>query len=237
MKCIVVDDEMSCRVIITQLCENMQELNLVEEFSNGIDAIKYLTKFKVDVIFLDIHMPNFTGFDVIESLEHPPKVILTTSDSKFALDAFKYDCIVDYLVKPIKLPRFQLAIDKLGKKYRREYSKSSDAKIEVVENKNSLFVNVGRRLVKISIADIDVIRSSGDYVIISCEKTDYKVHSTLNNILSKLSSNLFTRVHRSYIINVNKIIDIEDNSLLISKTVIPIGRTYRDELMKRLNLL
>ncbi|PTM02834.1 MAG: DNA-binding response regulator [Bacteroidetes bacterium] len=237
MKCIVVDDEMSARVIITKLCGSIPDLNLVEEFSNGIDAIKYLTKHKVDVIFLDIHMPNITGFDVIESLEHPPKIILTTSDSNFALDAFKYDCIIDYLVKPIELDRFRLSIDKLEKKYKSEHLKSSAARIEDIENENNLFVNVGRRLVKIRINDIDLIKSSGDYVIISCEKENYKVHSTLNNILNKLSSNLFLRVHRSYIINVNKIIDIEDNSLLIRKTVVPIGRTHRDELMKRLNLL
>jgi DNA-binding LytR/AlgR family response regulator len=237
MKCIVVDDEISARSIIAALCDRIDAITLVDEFSNGMDAVKYLIKYKVDVMFLDIHMPNFTGFDVIESLEHPPIIILTTSDSNFALDAFKYDCILDYLVKPIKFKRFQLSICKLEKFIQSDFSSDNSDKIEVKENESNLFVNVGRRLVKIGIDNIDLIGSNGDYVNITCDQSNYKVHSTLNNILKKLPDNLFIRVHRSYVINVNKIIDIEDNSLLINKTIVPIGRTHRNELMERLNLL
>jgi DNA-binding LytR/AlgR family response regulator len=237
MKCIVVDDEVSARAIIVELCNRIEHLSLVQEFSNGMDAIKYLIKHKIDVMFLDIHMPNFTGFDLIESLEHPPKIILTTSDSNFALDAFKYDCILDYLLKPIAFKRFKLSIDKLEKYNKAEFLSGTTSKIDPKENENNLFVNVGRRLVKIGIDKIDLVGSNGDYVNIICEQSTYKVHSTLGNILSKLPKSLFIRVHRSYIINVNKIIDIEDNSLLINKTVVPIGRTHRNELMERLNLL
>ena len=102
MRCIIVDDEKSARFIIRQLCKKAGGLEVVEEFSSGIEAIKFLNKNKVDLAFLDIHMPSFNGFDLIELLERPPKVILTTSDSNLALDAFKYDCILDYLVKPIE---------------------------------------------------------------------------------------------------------------------------------------
>ena len=107
MNCIVIDDEATARAIITQLCSNVQKLNVVEEFHNAIQAIKYLNQNKVDLIFLDIHMPDFTGFDFIETLKNPPNIILTTSDSKFAIQAFEYECIVDYLVKPIKFERFE----------------------------------------------------------------------------------------------------------------------------------
>lgn len=237
MKCIVVDDEIGARSIVAGLCNRTKAITLVDEFSNGIDAVKYLIKYKVDVMFLDIHMPNFTGFDVIETLENPPIIILTSSDTNFALDAFKYDCILDYLVKPIKFKRFQLSIDKLKKHIQNELSSDDITKSEVKGNESNLFVNVGRRLVKIGIDTIDLIGSNGDYVNITCDQSNYKVHSTLNNILRKLPDDLFIRVHRSYVINVDKIIDIEDNSLLINKTIVPIGRTHRNELMERLNLL
>ena len=101
MNCIIIDDEAIGRAIISQLCSNVASLNLLEEFSNAIQAIKYLNQNQVDLILLDIHMPDFTGFDFIETLKNPPKIILTTSDSNFAIQAFEYDCIIDYLVKPI----------------------------------------------------------------------------------------------------------------------------------------
>ena len=237
MDCIIIDDELTARVIIRKLCNDTKNLNVVKDFSNGIDAIKFLTKNQVDVIFLDIQMPNFDGFDFIESIRNPPKVILTTSDSKFALDAFEYDCIVDYLVKPILSSRFQLAIQKLEKILKTVSSEVSPSKIDISSVENDLFVNISGRLTKLKMSSIDIIQADGDYVIINSEGNSYRVHSTLVNILNKLPEHLFMRVHRSYIINIKKIVDIEDNSLLINKIVVPIGRTYRKGLMKRLNLL
>jgi DNA-binding LytR/AlgR family response regulator len=237
MNCIIVDDEESARIIIKQLCNSVKGLTVLEEFSNGIDAIKYLTKNEVDVVFLDIQMPNFTGFDVIESIAHPPKIILTTSDSNFALDAFSYDSIVDYLVKPISSARFQLSIDKLKKILEIETSSNNATKMELLKDEEHLFVNVDKRLIKISVSDIEIVKADGDYVLIICHKASYKVHSTLSNTINKLPSDLFLRIHRSYVINFTKIIDIEDNTLLINKRVVPIGRTYRKDLVKRLNLL
>jgi DNA-binding LytR/AlgR family response regulator len=237
MKCVVVDDESSARGITVGLCARAGVFTLAKEFSNGLDAIKYVVKHRVDVMFLDIHMPNFSGFDVIESLEYPPKIILTTSDSNFALDAFNYDCVLDYLVKPLNFKRFQLSVDKLQKHNQSRLGSINTAALQYNEIENNLFVNVGRRLVKIGVDTIYLIGSNGDYVNVICEQSNYKVHSTLNNIVSKLPSSLFIRVHRSYVVNINKIIDIEDNSLLVNKTVVPIGRTHRNELMDRLNLL
>ena len=112
MKCIIVDDELTARSIIAKLCSDVNDLIVVEEFPNAIQAIKYLNQNEVDLIFLDIHMPDFTGFDFIETIKNPPKIILTTSDSNFAINAFEYDCIVDYLVKPISHDRFKKAITK-----------------------------------------------------------------------------------------------------------------------------
>ena len=114
MKSLIIDDDATARLIVNKLCSNVDEVEVVEEFSNAIDAIKFLNSNTVDVIFLDIHMPSFSGFDFIKTLKDPPKVILITSDRNFALDAFEYDCVVDYLVKPIDLERFKKSIDKLS---------------------------------------------------------------------------------------------------------------------------
>jgi len=116
MNCIVIDDEEMARAIIGQMIENTAPLKLVQECSNAMQAIKYLNQNQVDLIFLDIHMPDFTGFDFIQTIKNPPKVILVTSDKNFAIEAFEYECIVDYLVKPITEDRFQKAIQKANAK-------------------------------------------------------------------------------------------------------------------------
>ncbi|TYA78477.1 LytR/AlgR family response regulator transcription factor [Seonamhaeicola marinus] len=240
MNCIVIDDENTARVIITALCSQIENLNVVAEFPNAIQAIKYLNENEVDLIFLDIHMPDFTGFDFIRTLKNPPAIILTTSDSKFALDAFEYDCIVDYLVKPLEFSRFEKAIHKMETATVASVSSDNqqeDVKPSGINVDNHLYVNIDRRLIKIDIPSIYLVEAKGDYINVKTESQDYRVHSSLKKIEEKLPVNLFLKVHRSYIINLKKIIDIEDNSVLIKKDVIPVSRSNRPELMKRLNLL
>lgn len=236
MNCIIIDDEATARAIIGRLCSNVNQLNVREEFPNAMQAIKYLNQNNIDLIFLDIHMPDFTGFDFIETLKNPPKIILTTSDANFAIQAFEYDCIVDYLVKPITPDRFQKAIKKAEAKSSIVVSPSSSEKIETTSG-NDLYVNIDRRLIKIDIPSIYLIEAKRDYIHIKTEDKNYTVHSTLKKIENKLPESIFLKVHRSFIINFNKIIDIEDNSVLIKRDVIPVSRSNRPELMKRLNLL
>jgi len=238
MNCIIIDDEATARMIISQLCSNVPSLNVLEAFPNAIQAIKYLNQNHIDLIFLDIHMPDFTGFDFIETLKNPPKIILTTSDPNFAIQAFEYDCIVDYLVKPILQKRFDKAIQKAEAKVSKVL-KDASAKAEKVEvtSGNDLYVNIDRRLIKIDIPSIYLIEAKGDYIQVKTEHKNYTVHSTLKKIEIKLPKDLFLKIHRSYIINIQKIIDIEDNSVLIKKDVVPVSRSNRPELMKRLNLL
>ena len=238
MDCIIIDDEATARAIISQLCSNVDSLNVLKEFSNAIQAIKYLNQNEVDLIFLDIHMPDFTGFDFIETLKNPAKIILTTSDANFAIQAFEYDCIVDYIVKPITLDRFKKAILKAEAEPKKPIkpSKPLSEKAEAIST-NDLYVSIDRRLIKIDIPSIYLVEAKGDYIHVKTENKNYTVHSTLKKIEDKLPNDLFLKVHRSYIINVDKIIDIEDNSVLIKKDVIPVSRANRPELMKRLNLL
>lgn len=235
MKGIIIDDEITSRIIIMQVAESIPNLDIVNDFSNPLQAIKYLNKNKVDVIFLDIHMPDFTGFDFIESIKNPPKIVLTTSDRNFALEAFEYKFVVDYLLKPIEFNRFKKTIDKLNT------FNLIDGNIKIhKENENvveSLFVNIDRRLVKIDLSSIDVIEAKGDYIKVKTETKNYIVHSPLKRIEEKLPNDKFLKIHRSYIININKIVDIQDNSVLIKRDVIPVSKVNRNELRNRLNLL
>ncbi|WP_435416648.1 LytR/AlgR family response regulator transcription factor [Polaribacter aestuariivivens] len=231
MNCIIVDDDATARLVIKQLCKQT-ELLVQEEFSSAIDAIKYLNSNTVEVVFLDIHMPTFSGFDFIKTLKTSPKIILTTSDKEFALEAFEYDSVVDYLLKPIKLNRFLKSIEKLSK----IKNKTNKENLKT-ENQDYIFVNVDKRLIKINIPEILLIEAKGDYINIKTEKKNFIVHSTLKKVDEKLPSNTFMRIHRSYIINTDKIIDIEDNSVLIQKHVIPISRSHKSALIEKLNLL
>ena len=234
MNCIIIDDESTARLIINQLCSNIDNVKVVNEFSNAIEAIKYLNHNEVDLIFLDIHMPDFTGFDFIQTLKNPPQVILTTSDNNFAIEAFEYNCIVDYLLKPISFPRFEKAISKAEQGYNN--SKVNGISVQD-SSENDLYVNIDRRLIKIDIPSIYLVEAKGDYINVKTSEQNYTVHSTLKKIEEKLPDHLFLKVHRSYIINVKEIIDIEDNSVLIKKDLVPVSRSNRPELMKRLKLL
>lgn len=239
MNCIIVDDEMAARTIVAHLCDQVESLNVIDQFSNAMQAIKFLNKNDIDLIFLDIHMPDFTGFDFIDTLKNPPKIVLTTSDRNFAIEAFEYDCIVDYLVKPITLPRFMKAMTKaqnvkVAPASLREETPTASSEIAT---EKEMYVNIDRRLIKIEFDKIYLIEAKGDYILIKTDEKSYTVHSTLKKIEEKLPDSLFLKVHRSYIINIKRIIDIEDNSVLIERDVVPISRSNRPELMRRLNLL
>ncbi|GLR19089.1 LytR/AlgR family response regulator transcription factor [Portibacter lacus] len=236
MNCIIIDDEATARAIIRQLCAQVDILNVLEDFPNAMQAIKYLNQNEVDLIFLDIHMPDFSGIDFIETLKNPPKIILTTSDTNFGIQAFEFDCIIDYLVKPITPQRFQKAILK-AQSFMPKAVEVESSDQEESSSETDLYVNIDRRLVKINIASIYLVEAKGDYINVKTETKNYIVHSTLKKIEDKLPQDLFLKIHRSYVINVKKIVDIEDNSVLIKKEVIPVSRSNRPELMKRLNLL
>tara|TARA_R110002074_G_scaffold146084_1_gene295420 strand:+ start:7715 stop:8428 length:714 start_codon:yes stop_codon:yes gene_type:complete len=237
MDCIIVDDEQLARTIVQQLANNNKEVNILESFSNAMDAIKFLNQNEVDLVFLDIHMPSFTGFDFIQTIKNPPKIILTTSDKQFAIEAFEYNCIVDYFVKPITQERFDKGVNK-AITITNEKITTSDSDIVTSSNTvNDLYINIDRRLIKIDIPTINIVEAKGDYILIKTDNKNYTVHSTLKKIEEKLPLDLFLKVHRSFVINIKKIIDIEDNSVLIDKDVIPVSRANRAELMQRLNLL
>ena len=236
MNCIVIDDDATARLIVRQLVENTPGFSIKAEFSNAIEAIKYLNENAIDCIFLDIHMPNFSGFDFLKTIRSSVKIVLITSDKKLALDAFEFKSVVDYLVKPIKAERFKKTIEKLevfslkpNEPKKRNYSQKN--------TEGELYVNVEKRLVKLRYSDILLIEAKGDYIKVKTTYKNYIVHSTLKKIGEKLPEEIFLKIHRSYIINLSKIVDIQDNSVLINQEVIPVSRSNKPELIKRLNLL
>ena len=232
MDCIIIDDDATARLITKQHCLVSEKINVLDEFSSAIDAIKYLNTSTVDLVFLDIHMPTFSGFDFIETLKNPPKIVLTTSDKNLAIEAFGYTSVVDYLLKPITKDRFDKSLEKLN-----SLSNIEDFKGEDKSKLDFIYVNVDRRLVKVNISDIYLIEAKGDYINIKTAEKNYIVHSTLKKVEDKLPSESFFKVHRSFIINTSEIIDIEDNTVLVRKDVVPVSRSNKSELMKKLNLL
>ena len=233
IKCIIVDDEKLAREVLSILILKSEKLVLLEQFSNAIDAIKYLNANRVDLIFLDIHMPNFSGFDFVQTIKNPPKVILVTIDKNFALEAFNYNCITDYLIKPIVEERFTKAINRVSIKRENSFMSLNSSDTSVKE----IYVNIDKRLIKIEISSINFIQANGDYILIKTEGTNYPVHTTLKKIEDKLPKSSFLKIHRSYVINVNKIIDIQDSTVLIGKDLIPVSKNNRPILMESINLL
>ena len=243
MKCIIIDDEIMARAIISELITSRTEHVVEAEFDSAIEAIKYLNKKKVDLIFLDIHMPDFNGFDFIDTLKHNVKIVLITSDKEFAITAFEYDNVVDYLVKPISEERFDKAIKKINNINNDNINTAnlipkSNNKEKITEDfESSFYINIGKRLIKIDTNSILYFQAKGDYVTIKTESNNYIMHNTLKKIENKLPAGMFFKSHRSYLINTKKIIDIEENTVLIGKDVVPVSRRNRPQLMKSLKLL
>lgn len=227
ISCIIIDDEEMSRKSLKRFCSKLDYLDVKGDFENPLDALGLLNNEKVDLIFLDIHMPDFSGFDFLKSQPVLPKVIITTTDKSLALDAFEFN-VIDYLIKPVNLPRLIKAVHKLT---------AQQNSILPENNMDHFYVNIDRRLVKIMLEKLLFVEAKGDYIVLKTEEKKHIVHSTMKKIEEKLPVKNFVKTHRSYIINVDKIIDIEDNSVLIGQDVIPVSRSNRKNLTDRLNLI
>ncbi len=228
IRCAIVDDEEMSRKNIEQLIKRIQDLKLVVVCKDAIEASNALRKEKVDLIFLDVEMPEMTGIELVKSLTHKPEIVLITSKENYAVEAFEYD-VADYIVKPATYERFLKAYDRVKARL--------TADNENLVNDDAVFVKVDSQLVKVNTSDILWVEAFGDYVNIFTETNKYIVHSTMKGMENKLSSDHFFRVHRSYIVRLQKIKAIEETLIIIGKKLIPIGDSYRSALMKRLNML
>lgn len=229
MKCIIIDDNEIALMATKQCASKVESLDIVATFNDAIQALSYITSNPVDLIFLDIEMPELNGMEFIRALQQPrPQIILTTSHTEFALEAYDEN-VLDYLVKPITLPRFINAVNKakvILEKHKIDHS-----------DNETLFIKKGNLIVRVNKADVLWIEGLGDYVTLNTEREKFVVHSTMHAIEQKFSSKEFIRVHRSFIIRIDKINNIEDNCISYFDKFIPIGKTYKDAVYKRLNLL
>lgn len=229
LDCIIVDDDRFSIEILRKLVEQTAGLNLVQSFEDPVEAMKFLSENTVQLMFLDVEMPGMTGLELINSLKEPPAVILVTSKKEYALEAFEFD-VVDFLLKPPNLPRFLKAVDKAKEKLKQERN--------AVEFRGDfIFVKSDSALVKLDMRDILWVEALADYVAIVTPRKKYVAHSTMKSIEGKLPSHQFLRIHRSYIVRIDKIDAIEDNTVVIDGKVIPVGGTYRDKLMDSLDFI
>ena len=241
MNCIIIDDDKLSRKVIEEYINRTDSLNLVYSFANAVDAInklKHNTK-KIDIVFLDIEMPEMTGIEFLNNFNEYPQVIIISSKEKYALEAFEYD-VTDYLLKPVSYSRFFKAIEKTQKRIDKEIAKDSNNTIEDTSSKE-IFIKSNSSLIKIKFIDILYVEALENYILICTSNDKYTVHFTMKAIEDKLPSDMFKRVHRSYIVNINNISEIESNSIILkynnSQKKIPIGKSYKDKLFNDLNLI
>jgi len=222
IKCLIVDDEALAQDVIEKYIHATPSLSLSGKCDNAIEAISFLHDHKVDLMFLDINMPEMGGLDMLNTLSNPPKVIFTTAYSEYALESYEYGA-VDYLLKPIKFERFMKAINKVVELIR------PGSGIDVVENKVSpeIFIKEDQVTYKISTTDIKYISAYGNYLKVHTKQKTYITRETMHEMEASLPSDNFLRVHKSYIVSLQVIESISGNRIKIANEEIPVGEMYK----------
>jgi DNA-binding LytR/AlgR family response regulator len=233
MNCIIVDDDIiSCR-IFEEFVNKSSSLNLIGSFSNSIEARNAITKrHDIDLVILDIQMPEMNGFDFMGSLDYHPNIIIVSSAEEYALKAFDFN-VVDYLLKPVTFGRFCKAIDKTIRYFSKKEVTNTDD--------DEIFIKKGSTLVKLKLRDIVYIEALENYVTLNTSNEKFTIHFTMKAIENQLPSGVFIRVHRSFIINKGAIQTINESSLdlNVGDTLknIPVGKSYRDSLLNDINVM
>ena len=227
MRCLVVDDEALSRAFMEHFVARHDALELVGSCESAIEAANVMKREAVDLIFLNVEMPEMSGMELIESLTKRPQIILVTAKEEYAVGAFNVD-VADYLLKPVKYARFLKAVERAEQKARLE---------RVSAASECVFIKTEGRLVKLDLGLVRWIEAQGDYVMIHTDDKRYLVHATMKGMQDRLPVRDFARVHRSYIVRLDRIADIANTSIVIDRSVIPIGASYKEELFSRLKLL
>jgi len=241
MNCIIIDDDSFYIEFIKNYCKKLN-IEVKGTYQNSVIALQEIDKLsECDLVFLDINMPDITGFDI---LKNKPKthVIISSADDSNAIEAFDYN-VVDYLKKPFEFERFMRAINRVKEKL--ETNQNVESHLVHNINKeaktmtlNSIYVNINKKLIKLNVEDINVIEAKGDYVLIKLQDADNLIiHTTLKKLIEKLPSDLFFQVHRSFIVNLKKIVDIEESTIVIGRDVIPISKSNKKPLRDILHIL
>ncbi len=230
MNCIIVDDDALVRLDLENKISQVSFLNLMGSCSSAAEATQYIMNQQVDLMILDVMMPEMNGLQLMKALEtERPQVILVSSSKEFAAEAFDFD-VTDFLVKPISGERFFRAAAKSRRLHEGRTSMSS-------YDDHSVFIKVNTRLVKIDLRDILFVEALADYVTVNTSNNKYTIHSTMKGIESALPGKYFFRAHNSYIIRLDRISEIDDNCVVIGQKLIPVSRSKVKGLMQKLKLL
>jgi two-component system, LytTR family, response regulator len=229
IKCVLVDDEPLAVKVLQNYFANFPEFEVVATFNNSLEALDFVNNNPVDTLFLDINMPMMTGFELISLMENKPKVVITTAFREFAAESYDLE-VLDYLVKPIPLPRFIKCINKITT----EFHLKNNLKVEPLRVDSHIFIKVDKKMVKIHIDEILFIEGMKEYIkVVTLDKT-YITHKSLTSLSEELPSERFLRIHKSYTIAIDKVKSIEGNRIQIHSFTIPIGRNYSKEVKSRI---
>jgi DNA-binding LytR/AlgR family response regulator len=224
MKCIIVEDQQPAQRILKKYIEDIGLLTLVGTFADAIQAMTFLQKESVDLIFLDINLPKLSGISFLKSLSNRPQVIMTTAYTDYALDGYELD-VVDYLLKPFSFERFVKAVGKV----RRTTAVSNEAE---TQSKKEHFIKIGYEHIRIAFDDIIYLAADGDYCEVWLSEKKHLSSEPMKKWLEILDQEDFYRIHKSHVVNIHKIIKLSGNQVhLQGDTVLPIGRTYREDFM------
>lgn len=239
INCLIVDDELLARRLLTDYISKIPTLKLVATRSSALEAQEILRKEQIDLLFLDIQMPDLTGITFLQSLPNKPVTIFTTAYTEYALKGYEL-AVIDYLVKPISFERFFLAVTKATEFL--SYSNQSLRNEEVTSQQVSattssdfLFVKVDYKIQKVNYSDIDYIEAYGEYILIYSGKEKLMTLAALGKMEELLPRPNFMRVHRSFIVNFSKIQSVQGNVLYVGQKQIPVSKSYRDVLMNEIS--
>ncbi len=228
IRCIIVDDEPLALDILENYIQRVPHLNLVKRCKNALEAYDFLQRESVDLIFLDIHMPELTGIDFLKSLSSRPLVIFTTAYSNYAMEGFNLD-VLDYLLKPIAFDRFLKAVDKASRLLLSEAEEATELRQEAKED--FLFVKSEGKMVRVRFEDVLFVEGMKDYVQIQMTDQRLIVHQTMKNMERALPADRFLRIHKSYLVAVGKIESLDGNLVEVGRHKLSVGASYRDELL------
>lgn len=219
MRCLIIDDEPAARKILNKYISDTSELTLAGECKDALEARSFLKEHQVDLLFLDIYMPRLSGIDFVKTLSHPPQIIFTTAYSEYALDGFELDA-VDYLLKPFSFERFLKAVEKASRIIQPDKSDVS-----------SISVKSDGKLYRVSFDEILFAESNGDYITLHTDDQKITFYATLKDFCEQLPDHLFCRIHRSYIVAMNRIDFVEGNVVQLGNHKLPVGKSYKDHFL------
>ncbi len=231
--CLIVDDEPLARDLIRNHIEKLENFKIVAECSSAIKAMQKLHNNQIDLMFIDIQMPQITGIEFLKTLKNPPKVILTTAYREYALEGFELD-VVDYLVKPINFERFLKSVNKFYKVTRHPMDTGNSVSENNKQDDSFIYVKENKRVVKIYLSEILYVEGLSEYIQIYTERKKIITKATLSGFEEKFPAGKFLRIHKSYIVSLSQIEAFSINSVEIKNKELPIGRSYKNTVINTL---